>query len=209
MPPIPPACAEAEQRFQTFVSTPPVTNLTTNGYTRNLFNTNTMQEHIEFIKKTHKQFVDNDPADQDIKDYRRFYARRRFFHVISQEAHYNLIAREHGINEDTTNPAVRTAYNESKTALRNWFTEAERLHKAVIDCMPKIKAQLMTEQLYRQSNLVPDVMKNIMEFAHAKDPKRIVMDADANRGVTMPRGGRRTRRSKRRRTSRRQFLSAR
>lgn len=204
MPPIPPACAEAEQRFQTFVSTPPVTNYTSrNGFTRNLFNTNTMQEHIEFIKKTHKQFVENDPADEDIKDYRRFYARRRFFRVISEEAHHNLIVREHGIDDDDPNPAARAAYHASKTALTNWFAEAERLHKAVIDCMPKIRAQLMTEQLYRQSNLVPDVMKNIMEFANAKDPKRIVMDADANRGVTMPRGGRRTRRSKRRRTSRR------
>ena len=203
MPPIPPACAEAEQRFQTFVSTPPVTILTTNGYTRNLFDTDTMRGHIEFIKETHKQFVVNDPADEDIKDYRRFYARRRFFRVISQEAHYNLIVREKHIDSDDPDPAARAAYHASETALKNWFTEAERLHKAVIDCIPKIKAQLMTEQLYRQSNLVPDVMKNIMEFANAKDPKRIVMDADANRGVTMPRGGRRTRRSKRRGTSRR------
>jgi hypothetical protein len=202
MPPIPPACAEAEQRFQTFVSTPPVTNYTSNGVIINLFDTPAMRKHIEFIKKTHKQFVENDPADEDIKDYRRFYPRRRFFRVISEEAHHNLITREHGFDEEETEPRARTAYRDSRTALRNWFTEAERLHKAVIDCMPKIKAQLMTEQLYRQSNLVPDVMKNIMEFANAKDPKRIVMDADANRGVTMPRGGRRTRRTKRRGTSR-------
>jgi hypothetical protein len=204
MPPIPPACAEAEQRFQTFVSTPPVTNYTTEyGTTINLFDSPRMREHIEFIKKTHKQFVENDPADEDIKDYRRFYPRRRFFRVISEEAHHNLITELHGFDESVTEPRDRTAYRESRTALKNWFTEVERLHNAVIDCIPKIKAQLMTEQLYRQSNLVPDVMKNIMEFSNAKDPKRIVMDAAANRGVTMPRGGRRTRRTKRRGTSRR------
>ena len=202
MPPIPPGCIE-EQRFQTFVSNPPVTNYTDEyGNTRNLFDTDIMQKHIQFIKDTHRQFMENDPEDQDLKDYRRFYPRRRFFRAISEEAHHHLIAEEYGFDEEETEPRARTAYRDSRTALRNWFNEVEQLHNAVKDCFPKVSTQLMTEQLYRQSNLVPDVMKNIMEFANAKDPKRIVMDAAANRGVTMPRGGRRTRRTKRRGTSR-------
>jgi hypothetical protein len=59
-----------------------------------------------------------------------------------------------------------------------------------------VTTQLMGEQISRQTKLYPDVMKNIMEFANAKDPKRIVLDSAANRGVALPRGGRRTRRKK-------------
>ena len=59
-----------------------------------------------------------------------------------------------------------------------------------------VTAQLMGEQISRQTKLHPDVMKNIMEFANAKDPKRIVLDSAANRGVALPRAGRRTRRRK-------------
>ena len=243
MPPIPPACADAEQRFQTFVSTPPVTNLTTTGHTRNLFDTDTMRGHIEFVKKTHNQLVGTDPENDDIEDYREWYGKRAFYKAISQEAHFNIIDREHGIyeddnDEDDPDPAIRVAYRDSKTALRTWFREAERLHNAVVKCLPNVKNQLMGEQISRQTKLYPDVMKNIMEFANAKDPKRIVLDSAANRGVALPRirpggigvalprippggigfgttrrnvpnlslpptGGRRTRRTKRRGTSRR------
>jgi len=59
-----------------------------------------------------------------------------------------------------------------------------------------VTTQLMGEQISRQTKLYPDVMKNIMEFANAKDPKRIVLDSAANRGVALPRAGRRTRRRK-------------
>lgn len=201
MPPIPPGCIE-EQRFQEFVSTPPVTNYTSNGVIINLFDTDSMRKHIQFIKDTHVLFFTNDRNDEDLKDFRRVYRNRVFYRVIKQEAHHNLITREHGFDEEETEPRGRAAYRDSKKALNDWFTEVDRLHRAVKGCFPNVTAQLMGEQLYRQSNLVPDVMKNVMEFANAKDPKRIVMDADANRGVTMPRGGRRTRRTKRRGTSR-------
>jgi len=198
---IPPACAEAEARFQTFVSVPPVTMLTDDGIEEDLFDTDIMRDHIEFIKETHKQFVDNDPADEDIKDYRQFYKKRHFYRAITQEASYNLIEREHG-GPDEDDPASRTAYRQANVALRTWFREVERLHNAVIQCLPKIKNQLMGEQISRQTKLHPDVMKNIMEFANAKDPKRIVLDSAANRGVALPRAGRRTRRTKRRGTFR-------
>ena len=59
-----------------------------------------------------------------------------------------------------------------------------------------VTTQLMGEQISRETKLYPDVMKNIMEFANAKDPKRIVLDSAANRGVALPRAGRRTRRRK-------------
>ena len=52
---------------------------------------------------------------------------------------------------------------------------------------PKIKTQLMGEQISRQTVLIPDVMKNVMEFANAKDPKRIVRDQVKKQGVTLPR----------------------
>ena len=202
MPPIPPDCPQ-ERRFQAFVSIPPVTNYTDEyGNTRNLFDTDIMQKHIQFIKDTHLLFFIDDKTDPELKDYRKQYRNRAFYRVITEEAHHHLITREHGFDEEETEPRARAAYRNSKTALRNWFNEVEQLHKAVKACFSSVTTQLMGEQLYRQSNLVPDVMKNIMEFAAAKDPKRIVMDADANRGVTMPRGGRQTRRTKRRGPSR-------
>jgi hypothetical protein len=68
------------------------------------------------------------------------------------------------------------------------------LRKITLDT--PVTAQLMGEQISRQTTLHPDVMKNIMEFANAKDPKRIVLDSAANRGVALPRAGRRTRRRK-------------
>jgi len=202
---LPPGCAEVEQRFQTFVSTPPVTNFTHSGFTTDLFDTDIMHKHIEFIKETHALFLRKDLEEEDMKLYLEAYPRRTFFHVISSEAHYGLIVREHGIDDgDDRKPATRTAYRESERALNAWLSEVDRLHRVVMDCLPKkVTAQLIGEQISRQTKLHPDVMKNIMEFADAKDPKRIVLDAAANRGVTMPRGGRGTRRTKRRGTSRR------
>ena len=52
---------------------------------------------------------------------------------------------------------------------------------------PKVETQLMGEQISRQTPLIPDVMKNVMEFANAKEPNRIVLDQAANRGVALPR----------------------
>jgi hypothetical protein len=164
-----------------------------------LFDTDTMRGHIEFIEYTHKHLVDNYPEDEDLEDFGPWYPGYDF-----EEAHYNLIVRGgQGIDENDPDPVVRAAYRDSITALRTWFREAERLHKAVIECLPKVKNQLMGEQISRQTKLHPDVMKNIMEFANAKDPNRIVLDSAANRGVALPRAGRRTRRTKRRGTSRR------
>jgi len=188
-----PLCAEAEARFQTFVSVPPVTMWTYDdrwggSTTEDLFDTDTMREHIEFIKKIHKKFVVNDPADDDLKSYRRFYKKRHFYHVITREAFYNLIEREHELDDEDDDPASRTAHRQSKVALRTWFREVERLHDEVVECRrPGITNQLMGEQISRQTTLHPDVMKNIMEFANAKDPKRIVLDSAANRGVALPR----------------------
>jgi hypothetical protein len=200
---IPPGCADVEQRFQTFVSTPPVTNFDDDGQMINLFDTNIMRQHIQFIKETHRVFISNNEGDGNLQEYRRWYPRRTFFHVIKHDAHEHLVMREHDIDYDDPIPEVHAAYRESKAALRTWFTEVERLHNAVVQCMPKVKPQLMGEQISRQTNLHPDVMKNIMEFANAKDPKRIVLDSAANRGVALPRGGRRrTKRTKRKGTSR-------
>jgi hypothetical protein len=147
-----------------------------------------MRDHIEFIRKIHKKFVVNDPADDDLKSYRRFYTRRHFYHAIQNESVYNLIEREHQLDDEDDDPASRTAHRQSKVALRTWFREVERLHDAVVECRrPGITNQLMGEQISRQTTLHPDVMKNIMEFANAKDPKRIVLDSAANRGVALPR----------------------
>jgi hypothetical protein len=171
----------------------------------NLFDTDTMREHIRFIKNTHRLFVTN--VDNDLKYERN--RGRTFLDVITSEASYNLIDREHGFDtvaeddEDEDVVEARRAASEGQRALSAWFAEVGRLHNAVIECMPRLKTQLMGEQISRQTVLHPDVMKNILEFANAKDPKRIVLDAAANSGVTVPRGGRRqTKRTKRRGTSR-------
>ena len=190
-----PLCAEAEARFQTFVSVPPVTMWTYDdrwggSTTEDLFDTDIMRDHIEFIKETHKKFVDNDPADDDLKSYRRFYKKRHFYHVITREAYYNLIEREHQLDDEDDDPASRTAHRQSKVALRTWFLEVERLHDEVVECRrPGITNQLMGEQLYRQSALTlpPNVAQTISEFSGAKDPKRVFLDAVKNRGVALPR----------------------
>jgi hypothetical protein len=61
-----------------------------------------------------------------------------------------------------------------------------------------VTAQLMGEQLYRQSAvpLPPNVVQTISEFSGATNPKRVFLDAVKNRGVALPRAGRRTRRRK-------------
>jgi hypothetical protein len=169
-----------------------------NGSTEDLFDSDTMRDHIEFIKKTHKQFVDN----EDLDDYHRWYRRRHFYRVISEEASYNIIERDLDLDADEDDPRVVAVVKQANKSLKTWFHELERLHNAVMQCLPKVKNQLMGEQISRQTVLNPDVMKNIMEFANAKDPKRIVLDSAANKGVALPRAGRRTRRTKRRGTSR-------
>jgi hypothetical protein len=53
----------------------------------------------------------------------------------------------------------------------------------------RVTAQLMGEQLYRQSELTlpPNVVQTISEFSGAKDPKRVFLDAVKNKGVALPR----------------------
>jgi hypothetical protein len=58
-----------------------------------------------------------------------------------------------------------------------------------IDLGKQVTAQLMGEQLYRQSAvpLPPNVVQTISEFSGAKNPKRVFLDAVKNRGVALPR----------------------
>lgn len=56
--------------------------------------------------------------------------------------------------------------------------------------------QLMGEQIARQTPIEPEIMANISAFTGALDPQRVYKDSVKNRGVALPRGGRRTRRRK-------------
>jgi hypothetical protein len=56
--------------------------------------------------------------------------------------------------------------------------------------------QLMGEQIARQTPIEPEIMANISRFTGALDPQRVYKDSVKNRGVALPRGGRRTRRRK-------------
>jgi hypothetical protein len=56
--------------------------------------------------------------------------------------------------------------------------------------------QLMGEQIARQTPIEPEIMANISRFTGSKDPQRVYKDSVKNRGVALPRGGRRTRRRK-------------
>jgi len=56
--------------------------------------------------------------------------------------------------------------------------------------------QLMGEQVARQTPIEPEIMANISRFTGALDPQRVYKDSVKNRGVALPRGGRRTRRRK-------------
>ena len=189
-----PLCAEAEERFQKFVSTPPVAMWTYNNRwgdstTIDLFDRNpVMKEHIKFIKEIHKKFVVNDPADDDLKSYRRFHKKRHFYHAIENEASSHILYRWHGGPGD--DPESIAAFTRADELLDAWFREVERLHDEVVECRrPGITNQLMGEQLYRQSAvpLPPNVAQTISEFSGAKDPKRVFLDAVKNRGVALPR----------------------
>jgi hypothetical protein len=175
-----PPCAEAEARFQKFVSTPPVAMWTYNdrfgSTTEDLFDRNPiMKEHIKFIKELHGDIVKNGPDEYD------------FYDAISFEASSNILYRWHGSPGDDPTTAAFTRADELLDA---WFREVARLHDEVMECRrPGITNQLMGEQLYRQSAvpLPPNVAQTISEFSGAKDPKRVFLDAVKNRGVALPR----------------------
>ena len=98
----------------------------------------------------------------------------------------------------TFNHVGSVGYDKGRECLytmeREKALELDLLRK--IDLSSPVKNQLMGEQISRQTALIPDVMKNIMEFSNAKDPRRIVLDQYKKQGVALPRGGRRTRRRK-------------
>jgi hypothetical protein len=56
--------------------------------------------------------------------------------------------------------------------------------------------QLMGEQIARQVPIEPEHMALVSRFTGSKDPQRVYKDSVKNRGVALPRGGRRTRRRK-------------
>jgi hypothetical protein len=186
------------------VSVPPVSIYTRRGDEGveeevNAINRRPMREHIAFIKELHASSLrGSDDLSEDSDELRN----RTFFEIISNSAEEYIIFRNSDLNLNYEVEAERRIIDEICKKLDDWLVEASRLHNAVIQCLPKIKNQLMGEQISRQTTLHPDVMKNIMEFANAKDPKRIVLDSAANRGVALPRAGRRTRRTKRRGTFR-------
>lgn len=68
--PVNPRCVEAEERFQKFVWTPPTTvwNLD-NRFMTDLFSTPVMYKHIDMIKELHSDIVENGPGEPG------FYAR--------------------------------------------------------------------------------------------------------------------------------------
>ena len=77
-----------------------------------------------------------------------------------------------------------------------YFTDVTSIRK--IEFPRPQTAQLMGEQVSRQTALIPDVMKTISAFTGATDPNRVYQDAVKNRGVALPRQGgrRRTHRKK-------------
>ena len=180
--PVNPRCAEAEERFQKFVSTPPVAMWTyvdryLDHTTIDLFDDNpVMEKHIDMIKELHSDIVKNGPGE------------RGFYDSISDEAASHILYRWYGPSED--DPEDVDAFTRAEKSLNTWFREVARLHDEVIECRrPGIKNQLMGEQLYRQSavTLPPNVAQTISEFSGAKDPKRVFLDAVKNRGVALPR----------------------
>ena len=73
--------------------------------------------------------------------------------------------------------------------------EFERCILRKITLPPRpVTMQLMGEQIARQGPIPAELMAVVSAFTGSKDPKRVYMDASKNRGVALPRGGRRTRR---------------
>jgi len=179
-----PLCAEAERRFQKFVSVPPVTIDTRDDDQPNLFDTVTMDELIDNVMDVHRYFVKNGSGGDD------------FYNVITDGTSsyiHNLLYRFQELNlyyDDDDDPEIIALVDRAFDSLDAWFREVERLHDEVMKCRrPGIKNQLMGEQLYRQSAvpLPPNVAQTISEFSGAKDPKRVFLDAVKNKGVALPR----------------------
>jgi hypothetical protein len=113
--------------------------------------------------------------------------------------------RDGPLPEATFHMANTFAYDSERDIM--YFTDDKSIRK--IECPRPKTAQLMGEQVSRQTPLIPDVMKTISAFTGAKDPNRVYMDAVKNRGVALPReGGRRRTRRKKKMTRKRRSTSS-
>uniref|UniRef100_A0A6C0F4I6 Uncharacterized protein n=1 Tax=viral metagenome TaxID=1070528 RepID=A0A6C0F4I6_9ZZZZ len=103
-------------------------------------------------------------------------------------------ARDGPISEAIFHMAYTFAYDSVQDIM--YFTDLNSIRK--IEFPRPQTAQLMGEQVSRQTPLIPDVMKTISAFTGATDPNRVYQDAVKNRGVALPRQGgrRRTHRKK-------------
>lgn len=103
-------------------------------------------------------------------------------------------ARDGPLPEATFHMADTFAYDSVQDIM--YFTDLNSIRK--IKFPRPQTAQLMGEQVSRQTALIPDVMTRISAFTGATDPNRVYQDAVKNKGVALPRQGgrRRTHRKK-------------
>ena len=211
------ACAEVEKRFQTLASNPPKhmyelkeptsDELFSGGaHSMNLLST-LSSEHV---KELHANFVYvvsgrcRSLTEREHNDYERMTKAnptRPFYHAIKRRPLEQLDEKIENADEE-----MKGEYRQAKKKAEEWFDKLDDLHREYFKCLRSTdKDQLMGEQLSRESCLNPDVMKSILGFTYARNPKRIAADSykKDGPGVDAPRGGRRTRRTKRRGTSRR------
>jgi hypothetical protein len=215
--PVSAACAEIEKRFQKLASDPPVHMYATddpaddNLYTGGAYATNLLAGlKGDYAKELHADFVYavsgkcRSLSQSEHEAYERItkaYPTRPFYHATR-----NRPLEEIQEKIDKADGSMKSEYRAAKKKAEEWFDKLDDLHREYFKCLRSTdKDQLMGEQLSRESCLHADVMKSILGFTYARDPKRIAEDSYRKNGpgVDAPRGGRRTRRTKRRGTSRR------
>lgn len=215
--PVSAACAEVEKRFQTLASDPPKhTYEIKETPTDDLYAGGAQSSNLlsmlssEHVKELHADFVYvvsgkcKSLSEREHDDYERMtkaHPTRPFYHAIKRRPMEQLDEKMENANE-----GAKSEYREAKKKAEEWFDKLDDLHREYFKCLRSTDTdQLMGEQLSRQSCLHPNVMKSILGFTYARNPKRIAADSykKDGPGVDAPRGGRRTRRTKRRGTSRR------
>ena len=215
--PVSAACTEVEKRFQTLASNPPVhMHAMDDPADDDLFAGGAHAVNLlaglkgDYAKELHADFVYavsgkcRSLSHSEHEAYERMvkaHPTRPFYHAIKTRP-----LEEIQDKIDKADGAAKSEYREAKRKADEWFDKLDDIHREYFKCLRSTdKDQLMGEQLSRESCLHADVMKGILGFTYARDPKRIADDSYRKNGpgVDAPRGGRRTRRTKRRGTSRR------
>jgi hypothetical protein len=122
----------------------------------------------------------------------------------SKQAFGRLVA-EGGVSQDgpfpiaTFNKVTSVGYSQGLECLYTMERDRKPLDRCSLRKITLGKPrtmQLMGEQIARQTPIYPEIMADISAFTGSKDPQRVYKDSVKNRGVALPRGGRRTRRRK-------------